>query len=84
MAYTCAARVCYVMKAAATSTARLERIVDELAEFGSTTIDLALSRTLPLRGPRAHGSLQAPTRRDHLGPRVGPPSEHGNLAHGRR
>ena len=31
--------------------AHLEEIVDELAEFGSTTTNLVLSRTLPLRGP---------------------------------
>ncbi|MFF0089102.1 Lrp/AsnC family transcriptional regulator [Streptomyces canus] len=42
---------CYVMKVAATSMAHLEEIVDELAEFGSTTTNLVLSRTLPLRGP---------------------------------
>lgn len=42
---------CYVMKVAATSMAHLEEIVDELAEFGSTTTNLVLSWTLPLRGP---------------------------------
>ncbi|MCB5167037.1 Lrp/AsnC family transcriptional regulator [Streptomyces bambusae] len=42
---------CYVMKVAATSMTHLEEIVDELAEFGSTTTNLVLSRTLPLRGP---------------------------------
>ncbi|MFF7535251.1 Lrp/AsnC family transcriptional regulator [Streptomyces bobili] len=42
---------CYVMKVVATSMAHLEEIVDELAEFGSTTTSLVLSRTLPLRGP---------------------------------
>lgn len=42
---------CYVMKIAATSMAHLEEIVDELAAFGSTTTNLVLSRTLPLRGP---------------------------------
>ncbi|MEU0210805.1 Lrp/AsnC family transcriptional regulator [Streptomyces canus] len=42
---------CYIMKVAATSMAHLEEIVDELAEFGSTTTNLVLSRTLPLRGP---------------------------------
>ncbi|MFE2214474.1 Lrp/AsnC family transcriptional regulator [Streptomyces canus] len=42
---------CYIIKVAATSTAHLEEIVDELAEFGSTTTNLVLSRTLPLRGP---------------------------------
>ncbi|MFE2094051.1 Lrp/AsnC family transcriptional regulator [Streptomyces sp. NPDC059460] len=43
---------CYVLKVATTSMARLEEIVDELAQFGSTTTNLVLSRTLPLRGPR--------------------------------
>lgn len=42
---------CYVMKVTATSMAHLEEIVDELAAFGSTTTNLVLSRTLPLRGP---------------------------------
>ncbi|MFF1445990.1 Lrp/AsnC family transcriptional regulator [Streptomyces sp. NPDC058295] len=42
---------CYVMKVVATSMGHLEEIVDELAEFGSTTTNLVLSRTLPLRGP---------------------------------
>ncbi|MEU9089808.1 Lrp/AsnC family transcriptional regulator [Streptomyces sp. NPDC087901] len=43
---------CYVLKVAATSMAHLEEIVDELAEFGSTTTNLVFSRTMPLRGPR--------------------------------
>ncbi|MER5806634.1 Lrp/AsnC family transcriptional regulator [Streptomyces sp. NPDC002033] len=43
---------CYVMKVATTSMAQLEEIVDELAQFGSTTTNLVLSRTLPFRGPR--------------------------------
>ncbi|MEY9943011.1 Lrp/AsnC family transcriptional regulator [Kitasatospora sp. GAS1066B] len=43
---------CYVLKVAATSMAQLEEIVDALAQFGSTTTDLVLSRTLPFRGPR--------------------------------
>ncbi|MFD0354354.1 Lrp/AsnC family transcriptional regulator [Streptomyces sp. NPDC127110] len=42
---------CYVMKVAATSMGHLEDIVDKLAELGSTTTSLVLSRTLPLRGP---------------------------------
>jgi len=42
---------CYVMKVATTTMAHLEEIVDELAEFGSTTTNLVLSRTLPFRGP---------------------------------
>ncbi|MCX5264244.1 Lrp/AsnC family transcriptional regulator [Streptomyces sp. NBC_00199] len=46
---------CYVMKVVATSMAHLEEIVDELAEFGSTTTNLVLSRTLPLRGPGSFG-----------------------------
>jgi Lrp/AsnC family leucine-responsive transcriptional regulator len=46
---------CYVMKVVATSMAHLEEIVDELAEFGSTTTNLVLSRTLPLRGPGGFG-----------------------------
>jgi Lrp/AsnC family leucine-responsive transcriptional regulator len=51
---------CYVMKVVATSMAHLEEIVDELAEFGSTTTNLVLSRTLPLRGP---GVLRVNTAR---------------------
>jgi len=43
---------CYVLKVAATSMAQLEEIVDALAQFGSTTTNLVLSRTLPFRGPR--------------------------------
>ena len=46
---------CYVMKVVATSMAHLEKLVDELAEFGSTTTNLVLSRTLPLRGPGGFG-----------------------------
>ncbi|MFF2039145.1 Lrp/AsnC family transcriptional regulator [Kitasatospora sp. NPDC058170] len=43
---------CYVLKVAATSMGHLEELVDALAQFGSTTTNLVLSRTLPLRGPR--------------------------------
>ncbi|MEE1820418.1 Lrp/AsnC family transcriptional regulator [Streptomyces sp. NPDC090082] len=42
---------CYVLKVATTSMAHLEEIVDLLAEFGSTTTHLVLSRPLPARGP---------------------------------
>ncbi|MGW1546457.1 Lrp/AsnC family transcriptional regulator [Streptomyces sp. NPDC002346] len=49
---------CYVLKVATTSMARLEEIVDELAQFGSTTTNLVLSRTLPLRGPREARALR--------------------------
>lgn len=44
---------CYVLKVATTSMAHLEEIVDELAQFGSTTTNIVLRRTLPFRGPRA-------------------------------
>ncbi|HEY9475239.1 MAG TPA: Lrp/AsnC family transcriptional regulator [Mycobacteriales bacterium] len=43
---------CYVMKVATMSMTHLEEIVDALAQFGSTTTNLVLSRTLPFRGPR--------------------------------
>ncbi|OAR22066.1 AsnC family transcriptional regulator [Streptomyces sp. ERV7] len=42
---------CYVMKVATTSMAHLEELVDTLAQFGSTTTNLVLSRPLPFRGP---------------------------------
>ena len=41
---------CYVLKVAATSMAHLEELVDALAQFGSTTTNLVLSRPLPFRG----------------------------------
>ncbi|MEU3461046.1 Lrp/AsnC family transcriptional regulator [Streptomyces sp. NPDC006733] len=43
---------CYVLKVATTSVSDLERIVDTLAQFGSTTTNLVLNQTLPYRGPR--------------------------------
>ncbi|GAA2212175.1 Lrp/AsnC family transcriptional regulator [Nonomuraea monospora] len=43
---------CYTLKVAAGSMAHLERIVDELAQFGSTTTNLVYSMPLPYRGPR--------------------------------
>ncbi|KOU32722.1 AsnC family transcriptional regulator [Streptomyces sp. WM6372] len=43
---------CYVLKVTTRSMAHLEEIVDALAQFGSTTTNLVLSRTLPFRGPR--------------------------------
>ncbi|MEV0187663.1 Lrp/AsnC family transcriptional regulator [Kitasatospora purpeofusca] len=42
---------CYSLKIATTSMGHLEEIVDELAQFGSTTTNLVLSRPLPARGP---------------------------------
>ncbi|MCT2589016.1 Lrp/AsnC family transcriptional regulator [Streptomyces sp. N2-109] len=50
---------CYVLKVAATSMAHLEEMVDTLAQFGSTTTNLVLSRPLPFRGPQVP---EAPTR----------------------
>ncbi|MGW4467088.1 Lrp/AsnC family transcriptional regulator [Micromonospora sp. NBC_01796] len=44
---------CYVLKVGATSMAHLERLIDELAQFGSTTTNLVYSQPLPYRGPRA-------------------------------
>ncbi|WP_084964885.1 Lrp/AsnC family transcriptional regulator [Thermoactinospora rubra] len=43
---------CYTLKVAAASMRHLERLVGELAEFGSTTTNIVYSRTLPYRGPR--------------------------------
>ncbi|GII57634.1 AsnC family transcriptional regulator [Planotetraspora thailandica] len=43
---------CYTLKVAAASMAHLEKLVDELAQFGSTTTNLVYSRTLPYRGPQ--------------------------------
>ncbi|MCW2918781.1 MAG: putative transcriptional regulator, AsnC family [Actinomycetia bacterium] len=43
---------CYMLKVAATSMAHLEQLVNELAQFGSTTTNLVYSQTLPYRGPQ--------------------------------
>jgi Lrp/AsnC family leucine-responsive transcriptional regulator len=43
---------CYVLKVAATSMGHLERLIDELTPFGSTTTNLVYSETLPYRGPQ--------------------------------
>lgn len=43
---------CYTLKVAATSMSHLEQLVDELAQFGSTTTSVVYSQTLPYRGPR--------------------------------
>src|SRR5512139_742157 len=42
---------CYTLKVAATSMEHLERLVDELAGFGSTTTSVVYRETLPFRGP---------------------------------
>ncbi|MEV0195711.1 Lrp/AsnC family transcriptional regulator [Nonomuraea sp. NPDC050691] len=44
---------CYTLKVAAVSMGHLERIVDELAQFGSTTTNVVYSQTLPYRPPAA-------------------------------
>ncbi|MFI6604320.1 Lrp/AsnC family transcriptional regulator [Nonomuraea sp. NPDC050536] len=43
---------CYTLKVAAASMRDLERLVGELAEFGSTTTSIVYSQTLPYRGPQ--------------------------------
>jgi Lrp/AsnC family leucine-responsive transcriptional regulator len=43
---------CYLLKVAATSMAHLEKLIDELAQFGSTTTNVVYSQTLPYRGPQ--------------------------------
>jgi Lrp/AsnC family leucine-responsive transcriptional regulator len=43
---------CYVLKLAATSMQHLEELIDELAQFGSTTTNVVYRETLPFRGPR--------------------------------
>ncbi|SNR55130.1 Lrp/AsnC family transcriptional regulator, leucine-responsive regulatory protein [Actinomadura mexicana] len=48
---------CFTLKVAAGSMAHLERIVDELAQFGSTTTSVVYSQTLPYRGPRTAPGL---------------------------
>ncbi|HUR07892.1 MAG TPA: Lrp/AsnC family transcriptional regulator [Nonomuraea sp.] len=48
---------CYLLKVAATSMSHLEQVVDDLAQFGSTTTNLVYSRTLPYRGPQARPGL---------------------------
>ncbi|GAA3579638.1 Lrp/AsnC family transcriptional regulator [Nonomuraea rosea] len=42
---------CYTLKVAAASMGHLERLVGELADFGSTTTNIVYSQTLPYRGP---------------------------------
>lgn len=43
---------CYTLKVAATSMAHLEKVIDELAAFGSTTTNIVYTQTLPYRGPQ--------------------------------
>jgi Lrp/AsnC family transcriptional regulator, leucine-responsive regulatory protein len=44
---------CYSLKVGAASMPHLEQLVNELAEFGSTTTSVVYSSPLPYRGPRA-------------------------------
>ncbi|MEV0146192.1 MULTISPECIES: Lrp/AsnC family transcriptional regulator [unclassified Nonomuraea] len=44
---------CYTLKVAAVSMGHLECIVDELAQFGSTTTNVVYSQTLAYRAPAA-------------------------------
>ena len=44
---------CYTLKVAAASMGHLERVVNELAQFGGTTTNVVYSQTLPYRGPQA-------------------------------
>jgi Lrp/AsnC family leucine-responsive transcriptional regulator len=43
---------CYTLKVSATSMPHLEQLVDELAQFGSTTTNVVYSQTLAYRGPQ--------------------------------
>ncbi|WP_412538130.1 Lrp/AsnC family transcriptional regulator [Longispora sp. K20-0274] len=43
---------CYTLKVAAASMPHLERLMNELAQFGGTTTSIVYSQTLPYRGPR--------------------------------
>jgi Lrp/AsnC family leucine-responsive transcriptional regulator len=53
---------CYTLKVAATSMKHLEKLVDELAGFGSTTTSVVYSQTLPYRGPGLPLPQQPATR----------------------
>ena len=46
---------CYTLKVAATSMEHLEKLMDELAGFGSTTTSVVYSQTLAYRGPDRPG-----------------------------
>ena len=41
---------CYILRVTAESMAHLEKVADELAQFGSTTTNVVYTATLPLRG----------------------------------
>ncbi|ASW53096.1 Lrp/AsnC family transcriptional regulator [Plantactinospora sp. KBS50] len=44
---------CYLLKVVATTMPQLERTINELAQFGSTTTNVVYRQTLPYRGPQA-------------------------------
>jgi Lrp/AsnC family transcriptional regulator, leucine-responsive regulatory protein len=41
---------CYLLKVAATSMRHLERVINELTAFGTTTTNIVYNQTLPYRG----------------------------------
>jgi Lrp/AsnC family leucine-responsive transcriptional regulator len=41
---------CYVLRVATLSMEHLEQVIDDLAQFGSTTTQVVYSQTLPMRG----------------------------------
>lgn len=43
---------CYTLKVAAASMAHLEQLINELAQFGSTTTNVVYSQTQSYRGPQ--------------------------------
>ncbi|KOV83299.1 Lrp/AsnC family transcriptional regulator [Nocardia sp. NRRL S-836] len=51
---------CYTLKVAATSMPHLEKVVDELMAFGSTTTTIVYSQTMPYRGVSAPPPEPAP------------------------
>lgn len=50
---------CYVLKVAAASMGHLEQVIDDLAQFGSTTTNLVYSQTLPFRGPQGPPAIRS-------------------------
>ncbi|WP_214413293.1 Lrp/AsnC family transcriptional regulator [Sphaerisporangium fuscum] len=49
---------CYTLKVTATSMAHLEELINELAQFGSTTTNIVYSQTLPYRGPHRAAQVE--------------------------
>jgi Lrp/AsnC family transcriptional regulator, leucine-responsive regulatory protein len=62
---------CYVLKVAATSMAHLEEVVNELADFGSTTTSVVYSVTQPYRDPTEPAAVSGqPDASDQAGGRT--------------